>query len=276
MYNAEMTSSMPPHHAIILKQAPITALSATLTLTQVSYSWWETPLSCGLQVRLIDTGERRCHQCGKKSTRLMDGSCYTCFTTSPWHSPCIIRPELCEAHLGKGRDVEWETQHHLQPHVVYLAISGGVKVGVTRQTQLPTRWLNQGATDACVMAQLPNRYLAGRLECELKGLMSDRTSWQKMLKGVPHPTPLIDTYHAAWAFVSPEWQAYHTPFLAHSLSYPIQTHPSTVRSLSLQQAGDQIAGQLVGIKGQYLLLDGGRVFNVRRHTGIVCDIQIHQ
>lgn len=254
---------------------PITKLTPTLTDTQVQYAWWDTPLSCGMQILLIDTGQRVCQQCGKKTNRLMDGSCYTCFTTSPWHSPCIIRPERCEAHLGKGRDPEWEAQHHLQPHVVYLAISGGVKVGVTRLTQVPQRWLDQGATQACVIAHLPHRHLAGRLECELKGMMSDRTSWQKMLKGLPHPTPLIETYHAVWSFVSAEWHAYRTPFEPQFLHYPVQTHPNTIQSLKLERIGDRISGQLVGIKGQYLILDGGRVFNVRSHTGVVCEREIN-
>jgi len=224
-----------------------------------------------MRIQLTDTGQRVCQLCEKKTSRLIDGSCYACFASSPWHAPCIIRPELCEAHLGKGRDLNWEIEHHLQPHVVYLAISGGAKVGVTRLTQLPTRWLDQGATEACVMAQLPNRYLAGRLECELKGLMSDRTSWQKMLKGVYTGTPLAGLYGAAWAYVSPEWEAYRMPYTPHELVYPVATHPHTIRSLKLSRSGDQIDGELVGIKGQYLLLDGDRVFNVRSHAGIVCD-----
>ena len=66
------------------------------------------------------------------------GYCYTCFQNSPMSSECIIKPELCRAHLGEGRDMEWEREHHLKDHYVYLAVSSGVKVELLeiRRSQL--------------------------------------------------------------------------------------------------------------------------------------------
>lgn len=250
---------------------PLTKLSTQLTHGQVSYSLWDTALTPGQTVVITDTGQRQCGVCGKATHRLMDGSCPRCFMTSPWHSPCIIRPELCEGHLGKGRDPVWEAQHHHQPHVAYLALSGGIKVGVTRFTQVPTRWMDQGATEACVLAVFPNRYLAGVMECLLKTILSDRTSWQKMLKGVPVNESLAGQYQAVWEWLDDTWKPYQHPFNPTSLLYPVIQFPHKIQSLKLNGEGDQITGKLMGIKGQYLILDGGRVFNVRRYAGVVCE-----
>ena len=112
------------------------------------------------------------------------GFCYPCFSDAPENSPCIIRPELCEGHLGLGRDVAWEEEHHNQPHVVYLSFTGAVKVGVTRDPQVPTRWIDQGATMAVVIARVPYRQLAGKIEVHLKNHFSDKTNWRNMIKGV--------------------------------------------------------------------------------------------
>ena len=49
-----------------------------------------------------------------------------------------MRPELSQAHLDiEDRDLTYEKKVQLQPHIVYLAVSSGLKVGVTRKTQVP-------------------------------------------------------------------------------------------------------------------------------------------
>ncbi len=124
-----------------------------------------------------------CVACGKKTNKsFAQGFCYPCFISAPETSECIIRPELCEAHKGIARDMEWAENHCLQDHFVYLAISSGVKVGVTRSVQVPTRWMDQGAREAIKLAKTPNRYIAGLIEVALKKHVSDRTQWQRMLK----------------------------------------------------------------------------------------------
>src|SRR5688572_27966152 len=109
-------------------------------------------------ISLTHTGRIFCVSCGKQTKKSFgQGFCYPCFMNSPDNAECIIKPELCRAHLGEGRDVEWEKNHHLQPHYVYLALSNEVKVGVTRNTQVPTRWIDQGASAAIIIAEVPYR-----------------------------------------------------------------------------------------------------------------------
>ena len=137
----------------------------------------------GKALKIEFTGTINCQNCGKVTKKTFsDGFCYSCFTTAAQAAECIIRPELCRAHLGEGRDPEWEEKHHNQPHIVYLAASSAIKVGITRATQVPTRWIDQGASSAVILAETPNRYEAGRIEVAMKSLYTDKTSWQKMLK----------------------------------------------------------------------------------------------
>src|SRR5690554_2826808 len=137
----------------------------------------------GKQISIHFTHNIFCKKCGNKTkTSFNQGFCYDCFKNAPESAECIIRPELCRAHLGEGRDVEWEERNHNQPHIVYLAASDVVKVGVTRGTQIPTRWIDQGANEAIKLAETPNRYLAGVLEVALKSEFTDKTNWRKMLR----------------------------------------------------------------------------------------------
>ena len=137
----------------------------------------------GDYIVLKHTGDIFCISCGRKIGRsFSQGFCYPCFLNAPETSECILRPQLCQAHEGISRDINWAERHCLQNHFVYLAISSGVKVGVTRSTQIPTRWMDQGARQAIKLAKTPNRYTAGLIEVALKEHISDRTQWQRMLK----------------------------------------------------------------------------------------------
>ena len=145
---------------------------------------FEEPLAIhehvGRWVELVFTGEIECLSCGKRIKKTYgEGACYPCFQKEASFSPCIVRPELCRAHLGEGRDPDWEVAHHAQPHVVYLAWTGALKVGVTRDTNIPTRWLDQGAGAAIRLAEVPYRQLAGEIEVAMKAHLSDRTQWQR-------------------------------------------------------------------------------------------------
>jgi hypothetical protein len=64
----------------------------------------------------------------------------------------------------------------LQPHIVYL-----VKRGKSRgdsKTQVPTRWIDQGAIEAVSIVEVPNRYLAGITEVALN-YYADKTNGEK-------------------------------------------------------------------------------------------------
>jgi hypothetical protein len=217
------------------------------------------------------TGARTCMACGKRVKKFYgQGLCWPCLSTAPEASPCIIRPELCEAHLGRGRDPAWELAHHLQEHVVYLAFTGAVKVGVTRSTQVPVRWVDQGADRALPVARVPHRQLAGRIECDLKRLFTDRTQWKAMLSA-PATADAHDQLLRARALVleqtAPELKPYLLPGEEPvQLHYPLRDLPPKLTNVHLDKL-DEVQGCLLGIKGQYLVWADGRVLNVRNHTG---------
>jgi hypothetical protein len=219
-------------------------------------------------IKLVWSGIIFCSACGNKTkTSFGEGFCYPCFQSAPEATECTIRPELCRAHLGEGRDPDWEERNHNQPHIVYLAASDIVKVGVTRKTQVPTRWIDQGASAAIRLAETPNRYEAGKLEVALKSFFADKTNWQRMLKNMVDDS--IDLEHEKWA-LHDELPEDLTMYFTEddeiiNIQYPVIKYPSKVKSLSFDKM-EVVEGKLVGIKGQYLLFDDDRVFNVRKHT----------
>jgi hypothetical protein len=218
----------------------------------------------------------QCVNCQKETKKSFgQGFCYSCFTSSAQASPCIIRPELCRAHLGEGRDIEWEEKNHNQPHVVYLAQSDITKVGVTRSTQIPTRWIDQGASAAIKIAETPNRYLAGVIEVALKEHFSDKTNWQKMLKNEVDET--IDLIHEKWELenILPNdlLDFFTEDDTIETFEYPVNQYPNKIKSIQLEKDG--IAeGILQGIKGQYLLFDNDRVINLRKYSGYIVKFEV--
>ncbi|MEC8193434.1 MAG: DUF2797 domain-containing protein [Myxococcota bacterium] len=223
----------------------------------------------GRDIQLTFMGKITCIECGRTTKKsFAQGFCFPCMRNSPMNSECIIRPELCRGHLGEGRDVEWELKHHVREHVVYLAVSSEIKVGVTRGDQLPTRWIDQGASSARVIARTPHRCAAGEIEVALKDAFTDRTSWQKMLKNDVLEAP---DWAAALERVRATVPESHEQYLVDdeallSLDYPVTAYPEKVKSTGFDKA-PIIAGTLMGIKGQYLLLDENRVLNIRKHNG---------
>ncbi len=225
----------------------------------------------GQPIQLSFGGHIQCINCGRSTkSSFAQGFCYKCFTTAPESSECIIRPELCEGHLGKGRDPQWEQKHHVQDHYVYFALSSAVKVGVTRSTQIPTRWIDQGATQAIKVALTPNRYLAGLIEVALKDHMTDKTDWRKMLRNeVKEGVDLLEWKEDLLLELDEILQDYVADDdEVLDLHYPVETYPTKVKSVSFDKL-PEIEGVLKGIKGQYLLLDGDRVLNMRKHSGYI-------
>jgi len=223
----------------------------------------------GKRVYIQHTGSIYCSVCGTKIRKVFqEGLCFRCFQNAPQASPCIFHPELCRAHLHEGRDVKWEEEHHNQPHVVYLALSSGVKVGVTRSTQIPYRWLDQGASVAIRIVETPNRYEAGIIEVLLKQYFSDKTNWQRMLKNqIDNSINLKIERNTAIKYLSEKQQLFILPNEEPiEFHYPIIAYPQKVKSISLDKQ-NIIDGILLGIKGQYFIFENGEVFNVRKHTG---------
>ena len=225
-------------------------------------------------IRLFWNGDIFCSACGKKTKNSFgEGFCYPCFQSAPEATECTIRPELCRAHLGEGRDPEWEERNHNTPHIVYLAASDIVKVGVTRITQVPTRWIDQGASSAIRLAETPNRYEAGILEVALKSFFADKTNWQRMLKNEVDDS--IDLVEEKWNLHDqlPEdlIQFFSENDEVIDINYPVLTYPRKVKSLSFDKT-PTIEGKLVGIKGQYLIFEDGSVLNIRKHTSYFLDV----
>lgn len=213
--------------------------------------------------------EIECIKCGNPTIKSFgQGYCFPCFASIPETAPCILRPELCEAHLGIARDLEWSKQNCLITHVVYLALSSGLKVGVTRASQVPTRWIDQGAIKAIKFAETPNRHLAGLIEIDLKKYMSDKTSWQKMLKNeVNFNVNLQEEKHKTKKLLRSDLAKYITEDNnIFEFNYPVKKYPTKVKSINLEKE-KIFTGKLVGIKGQYLIFESGHVINIRKYNG---------
>jgi len=217
-----------------------------------------------------------CLHCGKEKKIFRQGFCYDCFTNSAQVGDWIMRPELSKAHLGiEDRDLAYEQKVQLQPHIVYLAVASDVKVGVTRKTQVPTRWIDQGASYAVALVEVPNRYLAGITEVHLKGLFTDKTNWRKMLQNETIAVDLIDIIHKTEKNIPLEVLPYfeHTKHEILHLEYPVEQYPSKVTSLNLDKT-PFYSGKLIGVKGQYLIFDDNTVFNIRTYEGYKVKISI--
>ncbi len=222
----------------------------------------------GQPIRLTFENAIHCVISGKKIKKTFgDGMSYEAFMNAPEASPSIIRPELSRIHEGIAlRDYDWEMAHHMQPHVAYLSNTSGLKIGVTRSTQIPTRWIDQGACQAIVIAETPYRQASGLVEVALKQHLADKTNWQQMLKsdGMPldlkkeklHFTSLLPDDLQQWVAKESETQ---------EIKFPVLKYPEKIKSLKLD-TNPEVDGILMGIKGQYWIFDN-QVLNIRSHSG---------
>lgn len=229
----------------------------------------------GHEIHLKFDGLINCIACGRKTKKPFgQGFCYPCFINSPQNSECIIRPELCEGHNGQGRDPEWEATHHVQPHYVYLAVSSGLKVGVTRKDQIPTRWIDQGAWQGIRLAETPQRQLAGKIEVFLKDHMSDKTNWQRMLKNmVATDINLLEKKAGIKELLPEDFQTYFSDNNEIiEIDYPVLEYPAKVKSINFLKV-PEVKAKLMGIKGQYLIFEEGQVLNIRKHNGFYVTLE---
>ena len=209
-----------------------------------------------------------CLSCEKEKEIFRQGYCKNCFFEQAQAGDWIIKPELSTAHLNiADRDLDYEKRVQLQPHIVYLANTGQLKVGVTRKTQVPYRWIDQGAVEAIILAEVPYRQLAGAIEVALKEYRSDKTNWRKMLKNEYDPTDLLDHKDELIAYLDEDLQQ----FISDNdeitkIKYPVMSYPIKVTSMKLDKI-PLIEKKLKGIKGQYLIFSDDTVFNMRSHSG---------
>ena len=231
----------------------------------------------GHSVRLEFRGDIHCIHCGRRSKKsFSQGYCYPCFTKLPQCDTCIMSPEKCHFHHGTCRDPQWGEKYCFTDHFVYLANSSGVKVGITRGTQLPTRWIDQGATQGLPIFRVQTRYQAGLIEDCIREHIADKTSWQKMLKGNAEAADLaairddlLIKSESGLELLEQEFglQALQRLYneTTTEIHFPVTRFPEKVKSFNLDKA-PLVEGELQGIKGQYLILDTG-VINIRKYTG---------
>lgn len=218
-----------------------------------------------------------CLNCCSTEIIFAQGFCKKCFFESPSAGDWIMRPELSKAHLDiEDRDLSYEKKVQLQPHIVYLALSSHIKVGVTRKAQLPTRWIDQGAHQALPILEVPNRYLAGVGEVALKEYFSDKTNWRKMLKNEVDPVDWESERNKALDNIPKELKQYIVKDQLEPLTinFPVNRYPEKVKSLNLKKE-NTYTGTLKGVKGQYLIFEDDTVFNVRSNEGVVVDLKIN-
>ena len=225
-----------------------------------------------IDIKLIG---HQCLSCGLDRPIYRQGFCRSCFFDKPLAGDWIMRPELSTAHLGKeDRDLAYEKKVQLQPHIVYLANSSSVKVGVTRKSQVPTRWIDQGAHEAIEIVEVPNRYLAGITEVALKDHVADKTNWRNMLKNDIKDEDLIQWRQNLKQYIPDEALEYFIENNSEThIHFPVEQYPKKPKSLNLEKQINY-SGTLVGIKGQYLIFDDQTVLNVRSNEGLVVEMNI--
>lgn len=233
-----------------------------------------TPL-LGKEVHFRYQGAIFCLACSRKTPKSYNqGYCFSCFRKLAACDMCILKPETCHFHLGTCREPEWGTSNCMIPHIVYLANSSGVKVGITRETQLPTRWIDQGASQALPVFRVASRFQSGLIETLFARHVADKTNWQALLKADSDPVDLARVRDDLLLACASELQELQSRFPGqivqlveaeeHRFRYPVLSYPQKVTAFNFDKDPD-VKGTITGIKGQYLLLDTG-VINIRKFT----------
>lgn len=236
----------------------------------------------GKSVSLVFSGTIFCVHCGRETSKSFNqGYCYPCFQRLAQCDACIIHPEKCHFAQGTCREPEWGEQFCMQDHIVYLANSSGIKVGITRATQLPTRWIDQGATQALPIIRVRSRLQSGLLEVMFKQHVTDKTNWRGMLKSdgeqfdlVAEKTRLLEECRDELREVEAQFGFFGLSILngvqTQLIKYPVLQVPEKIPSLSFDKERE-VGGVLLGVKGQYLIFDEG-VINLRRFGGYCVEL----
>lgn len=239
----------------------------------------------GSQIKFSYDNDIHCIACGRKTKKsFSQGFCYPCFQSLAQCDSCIIKPEKCHYAEGTCREPEWGEQFCLKDHYVYLANSSGLKVGITRGTQIPTRWMDQGATQAMPIFRVKNRLTSGLVEVIFKNHVADKTSWQKMLKGQADKVDMQSRRDELYELCKSTLDELSGTLDSDAIEYlqgeevveinfPVNEYPEKVKSFNFDKT-PEVTGVLNGIKGQYLILDSG-VLNMRKFGGYHLTLEAH-
>jgi hypothetical protein len=236
----------------------------------------------GKSITLKFSGAIACKHCGKKTKKsYAQGFCYPCMAKLAQCDLCIMKPETCHFHLGTCKEPEWGQKHCMVDHYVYLANSSGLKVGITRHTQLPTRWIDQGACQALPIFKVRTRLQSGLVETALAEFISDKTNWRAMLKGSPEPIDLKARAIELMPKIAEKLASLRLEFGddaitaldedVQEINYPVSEYLTKISSFNFDKT-DEVSGVLLGIKGQYLIFDKG-VINMRKFSSYQINIE---
>ena len=235
----------------------------------------------GKTLTLRYTGAIHCNACGRKTSKsFSQGHCYPCMKSLARCDMCILKPETCHIDQGTCREPDWAQSHCLVDHYVYLANTSGIKVGITRHSQIPTRWIDQGASQALPIYKVSSRRISGEVEVAIAGDMADKTNWRALLKGEAEPIDFKQRLAAVKEQIRPRLDAIVAEFGADAvteldesvteLRYPVLSYPTKIVSQNFDK-NPEVSGTLMGIKGQYLIFDTG-VINIRKFTGYEVEV----
>lgn len=239
----------------------------------------------GKHVSVQYLNEINCINCNRKVKKSFNqGYCYVCLTTLAQCDSCIIKPELCHYDKGTCREPQWGEANCLQDHFVYLANTGKVKVGITRHVTngVSSRWIDQGATQALAIFRVKDRLMSGLVETTIAQHIGDKTNWRTMLKGIPEQQDLVQLRNHIMTLIKSDLAQLHQQYGLQScqaieaepieINYPVNQYPEKIKSINLDKQ-PIFEGTLLGIKGQYLMLDEDRVINMRKYAGYKLSIQ---
>ncbi|WGL59393.1 DUF2797 domain-containing protein [Pigmentibacter sp. JX0631] len=253
------------------------------------------PIGKQRKIKLFHLGNYNCNSCTKVVKKLFDGFCFPCFKYKACADKCIMSPHLCHYMNGTCREPTWGDEYCYQPHYVYLSYTDKFKVGITRESQIPTRWIDQGATSAVLLAKVSSRNQAGILEHKLKEIIHDKSHWINMLKS-GNEKPSISLFYETYTKISQwiksnsllELDEYKAKLPTHlklkneitlfenptilNIEYPFPEQINKFQSINLEK-NNTFEEEIMGIKGQYLMFKN-HVFNVRRHEGFLVDFSI--
>jgi len=234
----------------------------------------------GKKIRLSWNKHIHCIHCGREIKKSFNqGYCYPCFRSLAQCDICIVSPEKCHFDQGTCREPDWAQEHCMQPHIVYLSNTSGVKIGITRQNQIPTRWIDQGAVQALSILKVSKRYHAGLIETVFKQYLNDKTNWRTMLKHEYAEQDLLQVFRHTWSQVEkqlPEELLADVEVIAETeaqqqIQYPALNFTQKISSFNLDK-NPQIEDTLIAIKGQYLIFENG-VINIRKYAGYEVELE---
>ena len=240
----------------------------------------------GRKLTLTNLAQINCIHCGTQTNKsYSQGFCFNCMRALAQCDDCIMKPEQCHYSQGTCREPQWGEAHCFNTHFVYLANTGQSKVGITRQIHgnVSSRWMDQGASQAIVLYRVSNRLMSGLVETACKSFISDKTNWRLMLKGEPEKLDLKALKEEMKTAIAPQIQTIRNDYgllavqdVEHEtidIHYPVTQYPEKISSLNLDKE-PSFTGTLLGIKGQYWMLDNNRVINIRKYTGYQATLSV--